>query len=141
MIGGGTVGKVPEQIAEARGRRTDVRVRVVAVDAPCLQGALHDEVVTWAAYMVHDFFAAIFLEGFADARAESFQHFVPRGARPFATAARTVTLHGIEDAIGIVNLGDRRRAFRTQASATGGMFRVAFELIDPAGFFVDVRQQ
>ena len=35
----GTVGVVPEHVAEARGRRTKIGVRIVTVDAPRLQHA------------------------------------------------------------------------------------------------------
>ncbi len=45
---------------------------VVPVDAPCLQGTLHDEVVPRPADVVHHFFAAALLNGFADAGTEGF---------------------------------------------------------------------
>ena len=113
-------------------------MRVVAVDAPGLQSPLHDEVVARAAHVVHHFFAAIFLKGLADARAESFQHFIPRCARPLAAAARAATLHWVENAIGIVNLRNCGGAFCAEASATCGMLGIAFELRDLSGFFIDV---
>src|ERR1700723_1851304 len=136
-----TVGIVPEQITQARRGRADIGVRIVAVDAPGLQGTLHDEVVAGAADVIHDFFAAIFLKRFADASAESFQHFLPRSARPLSAAARAGALHWIENAIGIVNLRDGGRTFGAQASTAGRMFWIAFELVDTAGFLIDVGEK
>src|SRR5580658_2201978 len=141
MVGRRTIGIVPEQIAESGGGRAYIGVRVVAVDSPGLESALHDEVVAGAADVVHDFFAAIFLKRFADARAESFEHLIPRSARPLPAAARAGSLHWIKDAIGIVNLRNRGRALGTQAPAAGWMFWIAFELGDLPGFFVDVGEK
>ena len=135
------VGIVPEQITKPRRRRAHIRVRVVAVDAPRLQGAFHREVVSRPAHVIHDFFAAIFLERFADARAESFEHLVPRSSRPLPTAARPGPLHRIKDAIGIVNLIDRRRAFRAEPPAAGWMFRVSFKLGDLSGRLIDIGEK
>src|SRR6202011_5141425 len=113
-------------------------MRVVAVDAPSLRGAIHKVVLSGASHVIHDFFASIFLEGFADARAESLQHFVPRGPRPLPTTARPGALHRIKDTIGIMNLRDRRRAFRAKPSAARWMLRVAFKLRDLSGCLIDV---
>src|ERR1017187_10522712 len=138
MVGRRTVGIMPEQVAKPRRGRAHIRVRVVTVDAPRLQGAIHDEVVTWAAHVVHNFFAAIFLKSFADARAESLQHLFPRRARPFPFAAPAGTLHRIEDAIRVMNLSDRRWPFRAQTSAARWMLRVAFKLRNLPGFLIDI---
>src|SRR5947209_2300569 len=131
---------MPEQIAKARGRRADVGVRVVAVDAPGLQGAIHDEVVTRPSDVIHNFFAAALLKRLANAGAERFQHLVPRSTLPVSTSSRAGALHGIEDAIGIMNLIDGCRALGAEASAAGGVLGIAFELGDLPGFFVDVSQ-
>ena len=72
LVGRWAIGIVPEQIAEARRRGTYIGMGVVAVDAPRLQRTFHDEVVPGAAHVVHDFFAAAFLDSFADAGAERF---------------------------------------------------------------------
>ena len=84
-------------------------MRIVAVDSPGLQRAIHDEVVARTAHVIHHFFAAPFLNRFANARAERFQHFSPRSARPLPGSARPAALHGIKNAIRIVNLIDGRR--------------------------------
>src|SRR6266852_9746974 len=105
-------------------------MRVVDVDAPRLRGAIHKVVLSGASHVIHDFFAAIFLKRFADARAESLQHLVPGSAGPLPAPARAGPLHRIKDAIGIVNLSDRSRALRTKTPATSRMLRVAFKLRD-----------
>src|SRR5579862_1676916 len=132
---------MPEHIAETRRGRADVRMRIVAVDAPGLQRALHDEVVAGATDVIHHFFATIFLKRFADAGPESFEHFVPRSARPLATAPGPVPFHRIEDAVGVVNLRDGGGALRAQASATRRVLWIAFKLFDLSGLFVDVGEQ
>jgi hypothetical protein len=63
------------------------------------------KVVTRPADVIHDLFAAAFLDGFPDARGEGFQDFVPGGALPLAAAARSGALHGIEHAVGVVESG------------------------------------
>src|ERR1700731_4193269 len=102
----------------------------MAVDAPRLQSSLHDEVMAGTPDVVHDVFTAIFLKCFADARAKSFQHFVPRSARPLSTAARTGALHRVENAVGIVNLSDCRGPLGAKPPAACGMLRVALKLCD-----------
>src|SRR6202051_5417809 len=94
-------------------------MRVVAVDAPCLRGAIHKVVLSGASHVIHDFFASIFLEGFADARSESLQHFVPRSPRPLPAPARPRPLHRIQNSIRIMNLSDRSRTFRATPPAAG----------------------
>ncbi len=141
VVGRWPVGIVPEQITKARRRRTHVGVRVVPVDAPRLQRPLHDEVVSRAPNVVHDFFAAPFLKRFANARAKSFQHFIPRSARPLPCSARPAALHRIQHAIRIVNLVDGRRTLGAQPPAARRMHGIAFELGDLPDFLVDVGQQ
>ncbi len=116
-------------------------MRIVAVDAPGLERAIHDEVVAGAADVVHDLFAAILLKRFAHARADGFKHFIPTGARPLAGTAGAGALHGIEDAIGIVNLIDGRGAFGAEAAAAGRMFGIALEFLDLARFLVGIGEQ
>ena len=47
----------------------------------------------------------------------------------------------MQDAVGVVDLVDRRRAFRTQPAAARRVQRVALELADLVRFLVDVREQ
>src|ERR1022692_4502604 len=90
------------------------------------------------AHVIHHFFAAILLKRFTNARAESLQHFVPRSPRPFPTAARAGTLHRIKDAIGIMNLRNRRRPLRAKTTAARRVLGIAFKLCDLTCFFIDV---
>src|SRR6266851_2964682 len=113
-------------------------MRIVAVDAPCLRSPIHKVILSGASHVIHDFFATIFLKRFADARAESLQHLVPRSPRPLPAPARAGPLHRIKDAIGIVNLSDRSWAFCTEPSATGRMLRVALKLRDLSGCLIDI---
>src|SRR5580658_3225158 len=116
-------------------------MRVVAIDAPSLQSALHNEVMARTAHVVHDLFATIFLIGLPDARAESLQHFIPRSPSPFPSAPRPRTLHRIKDAVGVMNLRDRCRTLGAKASAACGVFGIAFKLRDLSGLFVDISEK
>src|SRR5579862_1482671 len=141
VVGRRAIGIMPQHVAKTRRRRTDICVRVMAVDAPRLQQAVHDEIVTGTPNVIHDFFAAFFLNRLANAAAEGFEHFVPGGARPLPRTARTAALHGIENAIGIVNLIDGCWAFGAQTAATGGMHGIAFEFGNLPVRFIDVGEE
>src|SRR5713226_3216470 len=116
-------------------------MRIVAVDAPCLRSPIHKVILSWASHVIHDFFATIFLKRFADARAESLQHLVPRSPRPLPAPARPRPPHRIKDAVGIMNLSDRRRTLRTKPSAACWMLRVTFKLRDLSRFLIDIGEK
>src|ERR1700722_3833637 len=141
MIGRRAISMMPEQVSKTRRRRADICVRIVAVNAPGLQRSLHDEIVAGAANVIHDFFAALFLKSFADARAESFQHLVPCGSRPLSSTSWAVAFHRIQDAIGVVNLRNRGRTLSAKASAARWMFGIAFKLGDLPSFFIDIGEK
>src|SRR5215469_8945632 len=111
MIGRWTIRMMPEQITKARRRGTHIRMRVMSVNAPSLQRPLHDEVMPRTSDVIHDFFAAAFLNRFADAGSERLQNFVPRGSSPLPCTSFSDALHRIQNAIGIVNLIDRGGPF------------------------------
>src|SRR5436305_13591837 len=116
-------------------------MRVVSIDARRLKHALHDEVVPRPSDVVHDFFATFLLNGFADSRSKCRQHFIPGSARPRAAAARPHPLHGIEHAVRIVNLIDRRWPLSAEASSACWMLRVTFKFLDLLCLLIDVGQQ
>ena len=116
-------------------------MRVVPVDSPGLQRAFHDEVVPRAPNVVHHLLATPFLKRFANPRAKRLQHLIPGSANPLPCSARSVALHRIQHAIRILNLIDGRRAFGTETPAARRMHRIALELGDLPGFFVDIGQQ
>src|SRR5271154_6289244 len=91
--------------------------------------------------VVHDLFATVFKKRFANARAKSFEHLVPGSPGPFSASARPGPLHRIKNAIGIVYLGNSRGTFCAKTSAARWMFRIAFKLIDPPGFLIDVGEK
>ena len=113
---------------------------VVPVNAPRLERALHDVVVSGTADVIHHFFGTAFLKGFANARAKSFEYLVPRSARPLPAAARPHPLHGIEHSVRVMNLINRCWTLGAQTAAARRMLRIAFELRDLPGFFVNVSQ-
>src|SRR5579864_1364731 len=110
----------------------------MSVDPPGLQRAIHDEVVTGTAHMVHDFIAASLLDGASNPAAELLQNFGPGGSRPLACSARSGAFHRVQNAVWVVNLIDGGGAFGTQPSAACRMLRIAFKLVDLARCLVDV---
>src|SRR5208337_240687 len=141
MIRRRPVGMMPKHISESRRGGADVGMRVVAVDAPRLQRALHDEVIPRSADVIHHFFPAAFLNCYSDAPADSFKHLIPRCSCPLPSTARPNSFHRIKDSIRIVDLIDDGWPFGANSAPAGRMFRVAFELRDLPGFLVDIRQQ
>ena len=77
VVRGGAIALVPERVSEAGARAADVRVRVVAVDPPCLQNAIHRAVVAGTADVVHDFFAAALRDRLPDPPADVVEGRVP----------------------------------------------------------------
>src|SRR5579885_3143962 len=102
-------------------------MRVVPINSPRLERAFHNEVMAGAANVVHDLLASTLLNGLPNARAERFHYLGPRRALPFAATARANTLHGIKNAIRILNLIDGGWTLRAKTPAAGRMFRIAFE--------------
>jgi len=140
-VGAGAVGAHHEREADARARAADVGVAVVPVDAPRLQDALHGAVVAGAAAVVHDLGAAVLLERLPDACGEGVERLVPRDALPFAAAARALALQGVQDAVGVLDLVERRRALRADAAAASRVHGIALEAADLPRLLVDVREQ
>ena len=138
MVGARPVELVPQRIAEAGARRADVCVRVVTVDAPRLQHPFGVAFVPGAPDVVDNPVACAGFERGANFRRDFVQRLFPRDAFPFACAALSLALQGIEDAFGIVNLVDGRRSLGAVASAAGRMRRVTLELAHQAGILVDV---
>src|SRR5271157_432289 len=141
MIGRRSVGMMPKHLSESRRRRADVRMRVVAVDAPGLQRALHDEVISGPTNVIHHLFPTAFLNCLSDAPSKGFNHLAPGSPRPLPRSPRTNSFHRIQDAIRIVNLIDDGWPFGAHSTATRRMLRISFKLRDLPGFLIDIRQQ
>src|SRR6185312_13642068 len=107
----GTVHPHPEGVAGAGARRADVRVAVVAVDAPGGEHALGVAVFPRAADVVHDLVRRAALDRGANAPGEIVECHVPAHALPLPLAARTGAAQRIENALGIVDLVERGRTF------------------------------
>src|SRR6516225_11980582 len=93
------------------------------------------------AHVVHNFVFAAFLQGFSSALAKIVENFVPAHALPLAFTAFARAPQGIKDAFRIVDLIDGCRAFGAVASATAGMRRVSFKLLDAHLLFINVSQE
>src|SRR5215813_3009072 len=106
----------PQLIAFATPRRANIGVRVVAVDTPGGKDSLRKTVLTGAADVIHDFLSPVINDGFADASRYVVERLVPTNLLPLAGAAASGSLQRVKNAIRILNLIERRRAFRTVAS-------------------------
>ncbi len=123
----GPVSVMPEHVAQPRTSRAYVGVGVMTVDSPRLKRTLHDVVVPRATHMVHHLLAASLLDGLSNARSQIGEHRLPRDALPLSAPARTHSLHGIQDAIGILNLLQHRRSLGAEASPARRVERVPLE--------------
>src|SRR5262249_49964602 len=72
---------------------------------------------------------------------EIVQCLVPADALPLPFSARPNATHRVENALGIVNLIERRRTLRAIPAAAPRMIRIAFELANVARFLIDVRNE
>src|ERR1051326_848383 len=125
----------------ARSGRTDVRVRVVAVDSPGGENPFGEAIFAGATDVIHDFVATIFYDGFTDSRGEIIQNLVPTDALPFSFAAFSTPLERIQNSIRIVDLIERRRALCAITSARSRVLRIPFELLNLIGVLIDVGKQ
>jgi hypothetical protein len=106
-----------------------------------LKHAIDVAVVTGAAHVIYDFIATVFDQRIADLGRERVKHFVPGGALPLSFAARADSFEWKENALRIMKLVDGCRTLGAVASSRAGMERVSFELLDLAGFLIDVSKQ
>src|SRR5262249_54377033 len=128
-------------VAKASARGTDIRVTVVAVDAPGLQDALDVALIAGSTDVVNHLVAAVFLHRLGDPRSDHIDRFLPINALPNAIAALPDALHRVEGAGRGGGLVGGRRPFGAQAAATCRMQRVAFELADLVRVPVHVSQK
>ena len=131
----------PQDVAEPGRSRADVGMGVVPVDPPALEHAFHVAVVAGPPDVIHHLLAASLDDRLPDPFAEGLQHLVPADPLPFALSALANAFERIEDPVGIVDLIDHGRPLGTQPASASGMGGIALELLDPAGFLVDVGQQ
>src|SRR3954463_12995865 len=136
MVGTWPIVSLPDCVTETCSGGADVRVAVVAIDAPRLQHAFNIAFVARPANVIDDFVAAIFFERFADSACDRFQRFLPGDPLPLACAAVAYSLERMQDAVGVVDLIDGRGALSTEAAAARRMQRVAFELANLVGLLI-----
>ena len=113
----------------------------MAVNAPGREHTLREAILAGAAHVVHHLVRLAAGEGRPDAPGEVVQRVVPGTALPPAGASLADPSHRVEDALGIVLLGDRGRALGAVPAAAPGVQRVALVLPDLAGLLVHVGEQ
>ena len=138
VIGRRPVGAAPEEVPEPRRRGADVRVAVVAVDAPRLQHAVGVAVFAGTADVIHQLVPAVLDDRLADPPADVVERLVPRHLLPAPLAALAGAPQRVEDAVGIVELVRRDDPLRARAAAAAGVQRVALDLADVERLLVDV---
>src|SRR5579875_2632621 len=114
---------------------------VVRVYAPALQHAFHVAILARTPNVIDDLSLAILHQRLANARGNRIERLIPGDALPLALATLAHALQWIEDAFGIVDLVERRRAFGAGAPATARMGRIPLELAYPQRFDIDIGQQ
>src|SRR6266480_4386617 len=100
MIGTWAIESHPELITLATSGGTNVRMGVVAVNAPGGENAFCKAILPRSPDVVHDLVAAVLDDRFANARREIIQNPVPGDLFPFAFAAFAHALQRIKNAIG-----------------------------------------
>src|SRR5207247_4622542 len=119
----------------------DVGVRFVPVNAPRRENSFRESIFAGTPDVIHDLVATIFDDGFANARGDIVEDSIPTDAFPFTFTAFARALQRIKNAIGIGDLIQRRRTFGAITSAAPRILRIAFELLNLVGLFIDIGQQ
>ena len=138
VVGRRPVRARPQEMPQPRRRGADVRVAVVAVDAPRLQHAVGVAVLARPADVIHQLVAPSLHDRLADPAADVGERLVPRHPLPLAFAALAGAPQRIKDAIGILELVRSDDPLRARAPAAARMHRVAFDLADVHLLLVDV---
>ena len=136
-----TVVTHPRLVANTCVRRADVRMAVVAVDAPCLQHSVRVVRLAGATNVIHDLVVAFFFDRLADASADLFERLIPANALPLATAPFSYPLHRVHNPLGVIDLVQRRWSLGAVAATARGVLGVALDLVDLARFLVEVTEQ
>src|SRR6185295_11533158 len=103
------------------------------IDAPGCEDSFSEAIFAGTTDVIHDFFPPVFDDCFSDAARDVIKRLVPTHLFPTSGAAAPGALHGMKNAIRIMNLIQRRRTFGAVPSARTRMFRIAFELLNLAG--------
>ncbi len=111
------------------------------VAVPGLQDPLGEAVLTGTPHVVRDLLVATLLERLPDARGDVVQRLVPGDPLPLAAPALDDPLQRVQDALGVVELVDGRRALGAVAAAGSRMSRVALDLLHAQIGLVDVGEQ
>ena len=141
VVGARPVDPHPVVVARPAPAAADVRVGVVAVDAPGAQHALGVSVLSRPAHVVHDLVGPSFRDRAADPVPEVIEDLVPAHPHPLALAPPPRAFERIEDAVGIRDLVERRRSFGAVPAPRARVLGVALELADLHRVPVDVRQE
>src|SRR5579875_70691 len=114
---------------------------VMAVNAPGLKHALDVAFIARSADVIDHFIATAFLECPADTAGDEGQRLRPIDRLPFPFAAWANAPQRLKDAVGIVNLIDRRRTFGTEPAPTAWMQGIALEFADYICLFIYISKQ
>ena len=118
---------MPDRITVSCAGRADAGAAVVAIHPPGVHDTLHVALVSGTPDVVNHLVLALLLNRFADFGGDFVQHLIPTDALPAALAAFALTLKGVEDAVGVGDLVDRRRTLRTVAAPASRVVGVAFK--------------
>src|SRR5262245_294478 len=116
-------------------------MRIVAVDAPGTQNPVDGTLGPRPADVIDNLILSTLLDRLADAPGDICDGFLPGHRGPLSIATLAGALHRSEDPVWILDLVQRCRTLRAVAAAASGMDRIAFELANLPGLFVDVCQQ
>ncbi len=141
MVGAGPVHPHPEVIARPPAGRADVRVRVVAVDAPRGEDPLGEAVLAGAADVVHDRVRPLLDDRLPDPAGDVVERLVPGDPLPASRTAFPDPLERVEDPIRVGDLVDGCRALGAVAAARARVLGIALELADLERLLVDVGKQ
>ena len=116
-------------------------MRIVAVDPPGLEDAIHGAVVPGSADVVHDLLTAALRDRPPDPPADVVEGRLPGHPLPAALAAIPDAPEGMEDPLRVLHLVDRGRSLGADTAAASRMNGVPLEAPDLARLLVDVGEE
>ena len=141
VIGARPVRPHPELVAGPPAAGADVRVRVVAVDAPAGEHPLGEAVLARPADVHHDLVLPVLDDRGPDPARERVERLVPADPLPAARAAGAGPAQRVQDPVRVGHLVDGGRAFRAVAAPGARMLGVSLELAHPQAVPVHVGEQ
>src|SRR5210317_1981070 len=127
VVGARPVVVMPEGVPCTGTGTADVGVRVVAVNAPCLQHTVRVALMAWTSDVVNHSVASTGVQRCTDFSGNVVKDFVPCHLLPLPLTTLSDPLERVKNAFSVVDLVDGRRSFCTVSASASRVMWVPLE--------------